>query len=174
MAVSAGYLAKIQRAVRIKTATADVTAELTDIIEECRADLQRLGVSAVKATSETDSLVLGAVRCFARWKMAPNAEEAALNAGDYRQMCDEMRRMRDYAYHAITFTVTASGAPVPDAAITFNGQTLETGAAGTAIFYYVTAGTNQEYTVIADGYATQTVDLDVTGDAAVSVALIAG
>lgn len=174
MAVTAGYLAKFLRAVRIKTATADVSAELTDLIEEARADLERLGVLPIKTNDETDSLVLGAIRCFVRWKMAPNPEEAALNSGDYMQMRDELRRMRDYAYYRITFTVTASGTPVPDAAITFNGQTIETGAAGTATFDYVSAGTNQAYTVVADGYASQTVDLDVTASASVAVALIAG
>jgi hypothetical protein len=174
MAVSAGYLAKMQRAVRIKTATADVTAELTDLVEECRADLQSLGVLESKATDETDSLILGAVRCFVRWKMAPDAVEAEANREDYMTSKDELRRKRDYISYAITFSVTASGSPVADASITFNGETKETGVNGTAVFYYVSAGVNQEYTVELDGYVTRTVDLDVTASATVNVALIAG
>jgi hypothetical protein len=96
MAVSSGYLAKMQRAARIKTATADSTAELTDLIEECRADLQSLGVLATKTTDETDSLILGAVRCFVRWKMAPDDKEAALNRDDYMTSRDELRRKVAY------------------------------------------------------------------------------
>jgi hypothetical protein len=96
MAVSSGYLAKMQRAARIKTATADVTAELTDLVEECRADLVGLGVLTTKANDETDSLILGAVRCFVRWKMAPDAEEAAANRDDYMTMRDELRRRGEY------------------------------------------------------------------------------
>jgi hypothetical protein len=96
MAVSSGYLAKMQRAVRIKTATADVTAELTDLVEEARADLQSLGVLESKTTDETDSLILGAVRCFVRWKMAPDVEEADANREDYMTMRDELRRKAVY------------------------------------------------------------------------------
>jgi hypothetical protein len=174
MAVSTEYLAKMQRAVRIKTATADVTAELKDLVEEARADLISLGVLATKANDETDSLILGAVRCFVRWKMAPDAATAAANREDYETSKDELRRKRDYISYAITFSVTASGSPASDAEITFNGETKETGADGTAVFYYVSEGTNQEYTVEMDRYVTQTVDLDVTASATVSVALIAG
>ncbi len=96
MAVSSGYLAKMQRAVRIKTASADVTAELTDLVEEARADLISLGVLATKANNEADSLILGAVRCFVRWKMAPDPVEAAANREDYTTLKDELRRKVAY------------------------------------------------------------------------------
>lgn len=96
MAVSAGYLAKLQRAVRIKTATADVTAELTDLIEECRADLIRLGILPDKASDETDPLILGAIRCFVRWKWAQTPEDETGNMRDYMLMRDELRRTGAY------------------------------------------------------------------------------
>lgn len=174
MAVGAGYLTKFYRAVRLKTPTTDAATELTDLIEEARRDLESLGVLSSKTTDETDSLILGAVRCFVRWKLALTPEDAAADMEAYMTMRDELRRKRDYAYLAITFTVTASSVPLADAEITFNGETKATGAAGTAVFYYVLPGTNQEYTVEADGYVTQTIDLDVTASATVSVALIAG
>ncbi|MGI5892783.1 MAG: phage head-tail connector protein, partial [Bacillota bacterium] len=89
MAVSAAYLAKIRRAVRRNTDT-DVDAELTDIIEECRLDLQQLGVLESRATDETDSLILGAVRCFARWKFGLSNEDAEANREDYMMLRDEL------------------------------------------------------------------------------------
>lgn len=95
MAVSAAYLTKIRRAVRIQTDT-DMDAELTDIIEECRLDLQRLGVLSTKATDETDSLILGAVRSFARWKFGLNDEDSAANREDYMLQRDEIRRTDSY------------------------------------------------------------------------------
>ena len=50
MAVSAAYLTKVRRAVRRNQST-DVDAELTDIIEECRLDLQApLASPPLKAT----------------------------------------------------------------------------------------------------------------------------
>ena len=95
MAVTNDYLAKIRRAVRRNTST-DVDAELTDIIEECRLDLQQIGVLQTKAESETDSLILGAVRCFARWKFGMSNEDADRNREDYLSLRDELRRRTDY------------------------------------------------------------------------------
>jgi hypothetical protein len=95
MAVSCNYLAKIRRAVRRNTST-DVDTELTDIIEECRLDLQQLGVLKAKAEDETDSLILGAVRSFARWKFGLSNEDADKNREDYMLQRDELRRRTDY------------------------------------------------------------------------------
>jgi hypothetical protein len=95
MAVSCNYLAKIRRAVRRNTST-DVDAELRDIIEECRLDLQQLGVLKAKAEDETDSLILGAVRSFARWKFGLSNDDADKNREDYMLQRDELRRRTDY------------------------------------------------------------------------------
>ncbi len=93
--VEESFLAKIRRAVRRNTST-DVDAELTDIIAECRADLISLGVTPAKANSETDSLILGAVRCFARWKFGLSNEDAEANREDYMRLRDELRRRTAY------------------------------------------------------------------------------
>jgi hypothetical protein len=100
MAVAAAYLTKIRRAVR-RNASTDVDAEITDIIEECRLDLQSLGVTPTKAADETDSLILGAVRCFARWKFGLSNEDAAANREDYMMLRDELRRRTDYTTEAV-------------------------------------------------------------------------
>lgn len=99
MAVTAAYLTKIRRAVRRNT-SADVDAELTDIIEECRLDLQQLGVLKTKAEDETDSLILGAVRSFARWKFGLSNEDAERNREDYMLQRDELRRKASYTEEA--------------------------------------------------------------------------
>ena len=171
MAVTTAYLAKVRRAVRRNTSV-DVDAELTDIIEECRLDLISVGVISIKANDESDSLILGAVRCFARWKFGLSNEDAAANREDYYTLRDELRRKRDYISFAITFVCKSGITPNADASITFNGETKETDSTGTAVFYYVSAGTNQEYSVTATGYTEQTVDLDVTATATVNVALV--
>jgi len=99
MAVSCNYLAKIRRAVRRNTST-DVDTELTDIIEECRLDLRQLGVLKAKTEDESDSLILGAVRSFARWKFGLSNEDAAANREDYMMLRDELRRRTDYTEEA--------------------------------------------------------------------------
>ena len=174
MSVGAGYLAKIQRAVRIKTATADTTAELTDLIEMCRADMEGIGVLAVKTQDETDYLILSAVRSYARWKMAADEAEESANMNDYMLQRDELRRRVDYAAYTITFSVTDGTDPIPDAEITFNGYAKFTDATGQAVFRGIDAGTNQAYTAECDGYTTVESDVDVTQSATVSIIMTAG
>lgn len=170
MAVSANYLAKIRRAVRRNTSV-DVDAELTDIIEECRLDLISVGVISAKANDETDSLILGAVRCFARWKFGLSNEDADKNKADYLDLKDDLRRKRDYMSYAVTFIVKTGDTAIEDAEITFNGETKETNSSGQAIFYYVDDGVNQKYTVAADNYTSIEAYLDITASATVNVSM---
>jgi hypothetical protein len=90
MAVSDDYLSKIRRAIRRTSSELDI--ELVDVIEECRLDLISLGVSKEKAEDESDSLILGAVRSFARWKFG--VDDASRE--DYMLMRDELRKRVDY------------------------------------------------------------------------------
>jgi hypothetical protein len=173
MAVGAAYLTKLVRAVRM-TAGTDINAELTDIIEECRAHLISLGVVATKANDETDELIRGAVRSYCRWKFGLSNEDAEKNRKDYDTASDELRRKKDYIGFAITFACKAGQTAVADAEITFNGETKETDSTGTAVFNYVQAGVNQRYTVVKTGYVSHDVDLDVTATATVNVALVVG
>ena len=108
MAVGVNYLAKIKRAVRVVSTASDIATELTDLIEECRADLVQLGVLPTKATDETDVLVLGAVRSFVRWKFAQDEKEALWNMADYMTQRDEMRRREDYTVEAAPCGWTSS------------------------------------------------------------------
>lgn len=100
MAVGVNYLAKIKRAVRVVSTASDISIELTDLIEECRADLVQLGVLSTKANDEADPLVLGAVRSFVRWKFAQDEKEALGNEKDYLTQRDEMRRRTTYTVEA--------------------------------------------------------------------------
>ncbi len=95
MAVSAEYLDKVRRAVR-RSVNAETDEELTDIIEECRHDLICLGIKPEKTMDEKDPLILGAVRCFARWKFGLDNDEAPLNREDYFVLRDELRKRVEY------------------------------------------------------------------------------
>ena len=95
MAVSAAYLDKVRRSLR-RGQSEEVDAELTDLVEECRLDLICLGILREKAEDETDPLILGAVRCFVRWKFGLNNEDAAPNREDYMQLRDEIRKKVAY------------------------------------------------------------------------------
>jgi len=101
MAVSAAYLAKIKRAVRLTTTAPEIATELGDTVEECRADLIRLGVSFNKGADETDYHILDAVKRYARWKFAADAYESARCAEEYKEKADELRRMQDYGWSSV-------------------------------------------------------------------------
>lgn len=88
---------------------------------------------------------------------------------DYMLIRDELRHSRDYISYNVTFTVTLSAAAV-DATVTFNGEIKETGDTGIVVFYYVSAGVNQEYTVAYSGYS-ETAEVDITGNTSIAVEL---
>jgi len=98
MAVSAAYLAKIKRAVRLTTTAADILTELTDTVEECRADLVRLGLSDTVVNDETDVHILDAVKRYARWRFAADPHESVRCQEEYHEKADELRRSEGYGY----------------------------------------------------------------------------
>lgn len=95
MAATSAYIAKMRRAIRVGQ-NEDIDAEIIDLIEECRHDLMELGVLSTKANDETDSLILGAVRGFVRWKFGLNNPDADRLHAEYDIMRDELRRRGDY------------------------------------------------------------------------------
>lgn len=99
MAVSEEYLSKVRRAVR-RADNPEINEELKDIIEECRKDLQLVGLIKSKTEDENDFVILGAVRCYVRWKFGVNNNEAEVNRDDYMQIRDELRKRREYCTSA--------------------------------------------------------------------------
>ena len=129
---------------------------------------------SAKANDESDSLVLGAIRSFARWKFGLSNEDAANNKIDYLDQKDEMRHKKAYVAYAVTFVVKASNVAIPNVEITFNGEVLKTNNQGTAVFYYVPGGIDQAYQVVKSGYLTQSSEIDVSDSMTVNITLIAG
>ena len=85
--VSEKYLEKVRFGVRRNDNT-KVNEELTDIIEQCRADLIRIGVSPEIAEDEDNKLVLGCQRAFARWQFNQAPYE------EYEMQADSLRKDR--------------------------------------------------------------------------------
>lgn len=82
MAVGQDYLEKMKLA-------AGLTAELfntqvTERIEEARAEMVRIGIPEAKAASETDKLVARAVRTFVCSNYAENEAEATRLEGSFQ------------------------------------------------------------------------------------------
>ena len=93
--VSAEYLSKIRFAVRRSAGNAQVDGELTDLIEQARADMIAKGVNSIIANDEGNVLVLGAVRCFCRWQFGINGDDAERNQQAYLDIADQIRKKRN-------------------------------------------------------------------------------
>lgn len=92
MSVSSEYLSKIKFAVRTVSVDPNVIQEITDIIEECRADMINKGVDPLIAQDETNYSVLGCVRSFARARFGIDPDDIRVNMADYRLQVDELRK----------------------------------------------------------------------------------
>ena len=93
MSVSSEYLNKIKFAVRTVSTDANVVQEITDIIEECRADMINKGVDKAIANDETNYSTLGCIRSFARSRFGIDANDIEVNMADYRLQVDELRKV---------------------------------------------------------------------------------
>ena len=85
------YLNKIRFAIR-RNSNPMVDEELKDIIEQCQADMVRVGVPKEVAIDENDKLVLGCQRAFARWQFGIDGDDAIRNKEDYECMVDGLRK----------------------------------------------------------------------------------
>lgn len=92
--VSGDYQDKVRIAIRRFSEMDDsLTAELGDVVKECRRDLQRLGVSETTTEDENNLLILDAVKRYARWSFEPVTSSARAALWDeYRLKADELRR----------------------------------------------------------------------------------
>ena len=99
MAVSAEYVAKIRRTVRRHGST-DVDEEVVELIEECRADLIRLGILSTKATDEDDALILGVMKIFVRSRFGLSNPDAEKDQENYKTKADELRKTASYTTEA--------------------------------------------------------------------------
>lgn len=93
MTVSDRYLEKLRRAIR-QDKDADTDAEIKELILECRQDLAKTGIQ--KVADETDPLILGAVRCYVRWKFGLMNPEAKIHEEQYLMLKDELSKTKEY------------------------------------------------------------------------------
>lgn len=141
--------------------------EIEGLIATAELDMQTSGI----LITETDALIKNAIILFCKANYGYDNPDAARFQSLYETFKNKLSLCAEYAYNAVTFSVTASGAGVDEAQVTFNSETKKTGEAGTAVFY-VRDGFNYEYAVSKDGYATQTGNTDVSAAKTVNIALV--
>lgn len=98
MAVSIEYLDKVGFAtIRREPGQEEPEDQAMDdliiqYIENCRADLIRVGVPEEIANDEENASVLGCVNSFVRWKLSFTNSDSVPNRDEYRIQADELRK----------------------------------------------------------------------------------
>ena len=91
-AVSEAYLNKARFALRRSPGDETVDGEITDLINQCRGDLVRMGTPEATATDESNELVFGCVRSFLRWQFGIDGIDADRNHAEYLELADNLRK----------------------------------------------------------------------------------
>lgn len=94
MAVGASYLSAMKKAAGLTASYYD--DEVTDLIEQARAEMIRCGILSTMAVSESDQLVKGAIRTFVQACKAENSSEAERLMASYIQQVESLSKSADY------------------------------------------------------------------------------
>ena len=86
------YLNKVRVGLRRSTLTTELEMELSDIVEQCLTDLIRIGVPELVVRDESNRLVLGCDRAYARWQFGIDGDNAERNHEEYIEMADNLRK----------------------------------------------------------------------------------
>jgi hypothetical protein len=142
----------VKAALRISAANTAYNTEVSDLIAAATADLKLSGVTAEKAV-DTNTLIKRAITAYVKANFGWNNPDAERLQKSYEMLKNHLTLSTEYAFFTITFTVkdSVTAAAIQGAEVTFNGETKNTGAAGTAVFYAL-AGNGYTYKVAADDY----------------------
>jgi len=169
-------LTDCKAALRISSTTTAFNTEITDLIAAAKADLGLSGILD-EHLDDTEALVKRAIITYVKANFGWNNPEAERLQKSYEMLKNHLTLSADYAFYAITFTVTDTDTSevIREAEVAFDGQVKTTNASGQAVFY-VRAGSNYEYTVTADDYGPDDDDdnlVDVSASTAIAISLTA-
>jgi hypothetical protein len=138
--------------------------EITDLIASAKADL---GLSGVLDDNiiDADALIKRAIITYCKANFGWDNPDADRLMESYNMLKNHLSLSCDYAYYAITFDVGVR------ATITLGDEEKETNADGEVVFYS-RATNNVTYTVNADGYVSQTDEIDISADATITLVLL--
>lgn len=155
-------LAKIKTLLRITNSAYD--AEITDLIAAATADLVLSGVLESKATDDTDALIVRAISTYCKANFGwdnPASEKLQVS---YEMLKKHLTMSRDYAFYKITFDVGVR------ATITLGDTEKETNADG-EVEFYSRFKNNVTYIVRAEGYETETDEIDIKENTTITLVL---
>lgn len=93
--VTDDYLNKARFTLRRSPGDEAVDGEITDLINQCRMDLVRMGVDEDTAIDESNELVFGCIRSFLRWQFGIDGIDADRNHAEYLELADNLRKSQE-------------------------------------------------------------------------------
>lgn len=163
----------VKAALRISASTTLFNTEVSDLIAAARDDLRLSGVLTTKVTNDADTLIRRAITVYCKANFGYDNADADRLQKSYDMIKAHLTLSQEYTAFDVTFTVKVGATPLPDAIVTFNGQTIITNSSGVALFTGLKESQNNEYTVTLDGYADVADEVDVNGTTSVNVAMVA-
>jgi hypothetical protein len=125
--------------------------EISDLILAAKADLGISGVLS-ESISDSDALIKRAIILYCKANFGWENSDSEKLQQSYDMLKNHLSLSSDYSFFEVTFTVkNSSDIAIRNAEVTFNEETKTTNASGVAIFY-VRAGNNYTYSVIAEDY----------------------
>lgn len=94
MAVGASYLASVMKSAGLTASYYE--DEVTDLIEQARADMSRSGIVSYLVFDESDHLVKGAIKTFVKAEKAESSEESERLSESYRLQVESMCKSSYY------------------------------------------------------------------------------
>lgn len=94
MAVGASYLASMMKAAGLTASY--YNDEVTDLVEQARADMARAGIQSYLVVNEADYLIKGAIKSFIQANKAESAEESGKLMESYRLQVESMCKSSYY------------------------------------------------------------------------------
>lgn len=130
----------------------DFDGEMQDLIDAAKADLGLSGVIGEQIL-DNNPLIKRAITTYCKANFGYDNPDADRLQKAYDLLKVHLTLTEDYACYSVTFTVTADGVPVKEAAITINDETTDkTNSQGVAIFKTTKSGIDLDYVISKTGY----------------------
>jgi hypothetical protein len=149
--------------------------EIADLILSAKADMGLSGLLS-EHVLDTDALIKRGIILYCKANFGLDNTDSEKYQKSYEMLRNHMSLSADYSFYTVTFTITDSvtDAAIRQAEVGLAGEFKETDENGVAVFY-VRAGNNYKYYVIAEGYISDDDDdnlIDITANETVDIALV--
>jgi hypothetical protein len=156
------FLDEVKTLLRISNTAFDT--EINDLIDAVKAELGLVGIND-NLIVVTDPLIRRAVMTYVKANFGWDNPDSEKLQKSYEMLRNHLTLSGDYSFYVIAFDVGVR------AVITLDGVAKDTDENG-LVSFYLRSKNNVDYTVVADGYVTQTDVIDVKQSETITLVLV--